>query len=54
MSAILADVTSLVTSAITWAGQFVTFITANPLVELFVITSFVGLGCGLVMRLIRG
>lgn len=54
MSGILTNVGTLVTASIGWAGQFVTFITSNALIELFVITGFVGLGVGLVMRLIRG
>lgn len=54
LAAILANITTLVTSALSWGSSVVTFISANPLIELFVITSFVGLGVGLVMRLIRG
>lgn len=54
MSEIITATTSVVTAAIGWAGQFVTFITENPLVLLFTILSLVGLGAGLVMRLIRG
>lgn len=53
MSAILTDVTSIVTSAITWVTSFVGAITANPLILMFVLISFVGLGVGLLRRLIR-
>lgn len=50
---ILGNVTTLVTSGVGWVGTFVGAITANPLIELFVITAFVGTGIGLIKRLIR-
>lgn len=50
---ILTHVTSIVTSGITWVGQFVGAITSNPLILMFVIVAFVGLGVGLIKRLIR-
>jgi hypothetical protein len=50
---LLGNVTSFVTSAISWVGSFVGVITDNPLLLMFVITSFVGLGVGLIRRLIR-
>lgn len=53
IAAILADATSIVTSAVGWIGQYVNAITGNPLIEMFVIVSFVGLGVGLIRRLIR-
>lgn len=53
MSTILGNVTLLVTEAITWVGDFVTCITGNPLLELFVVTGFVGLGVGLIRRIIK-
>lgn len=53
MADILSAITSVVTSAITWLGQFVTAVTANPLILLFVIVAFVGLGIGLLSRLIH-
>lgn len=52
LSTILTNIGSIVTSAVTWMGSIVTFITANPLVELFVLVSFVGLGVGLLRRVI--
>lgn len=54
MSELMTAIGTIVTNAITWMGNFVTFITSNPLVLAFVIVSFVGLGIGLLMRLIRG
>lgn len=53
LAAILEAITSFVTSAITWIGQFVTTITGNPLLLLFVIVAFVGLAVGLIGRLIK-
>lgn len=53
MGAIITDITALVTGSVAWAGSFVTFITSNPLVLLFTITSFVGLGIGLIKRACR-
>ena len=44
MAAILTNVTSFVTAAVGWVGSFVDCIVAQPLLEMFVITSFVGLG----------
>lgn len=53
MAAIISDVTTIVTAAADWIGTYVTAITDNPLIEMFVITAFVGLGVGLLRRLIR-
>lgn len=53
MAAILSDITLVVTEAIKWIGQFVTSITGNPLLLLFVVVAFVGLGVGLIKRIIR-
>lgn len=53
MSAILTAIGNIVTSAISWVGSFVTVVTGNPLILLFVIVAFVGLGVGLLSRLIR-
>lgn len=53
MDAILTNIGSVVTQAISWVTSFVGVITSNPLLELFVITSFVGLGVGLIRRIIR-
>lgn len=55
METLLSNIGSVVTSAMSWAGDVVTFITAagHELVLLFVITAFVGLGVGLLKRMIR-
>lgn len=49
---ILSNVSSVVTSALSWATSVVTFITANPIVMVFVIIPLVGLGIGMVKRMI--
>lgn len=53
LGAILADAGSMVTSSVSWIGSFIDAITSNPLIEAFVIVSFVGLGVGLIQRLVR-
>lgn len=53
MTDIVGNVTTIVTGAVGWIGQYVALITGQPLLLLFVITSFVGLGVGLIARLIR-
>lgn len=53
VSTILGNVTSFVTSAVSWVGSFVGVITDNPLLLTFVIVSFVGMGVGLIKRLVR-
>lgn len=53
MSGIITDVTAIVTASVGWVGQFLTVITENPLLLMFVIVPFVGLGIGLLKRLIK-
>lgn len=53
MAEILDAVTSLVTAAVSWITTFCATITGQPLLLLFVITSFVGLGVGLIKRLVK-
>lgn len=53
MSAILSDITSVVTASIGWINSFVGAITSNPLLLLFVVVAFVGLGIGLIRRIIH-
>lgn len=55
MASILSAITSVVTTAMQWAGSVVTFITGegHELVLLFVIVAFVGLGVGMLKRMIR-
>lgn len=53
IATIVGNVTTLVTEAIKWVGSFVGAITSNPLLLMFVIIAFVGLGVGLIKRLVR-
>lgn len=53
MAAILANVTSFVTEAISWINSYVACIVGQPLLLMFVIVAFVGMGVGLINRLIR-
>lgn len=54
VAAIIAVISETVTGAVGWMGQIVDFITANPLVMMFVTFSLIGTGVGLLFRLIRG
>lgn len=53
MQTILSDVSLIVTSAISWVTEYVTVITDNPLILMFVIVAFVGLGVGLISRMLH-
>lgn len=53
VATIVANVSSLVTEAVKWVGSFAGAITSNPLILTFVIVAFVGLGVGLIKRLVR-
>lgn len=53
IATILSNVSSLVTEAVKWVGSFVGAITSNPLILMFAIVAFVGLGVGLIKRLVR-
>lgn len=55
MASIITAIGNLVTGSITWLTSFVGAITkeGNELLLLFVITAFVGLGVGLISRIIR-
>lgn len=53
MASLLSDISLVVTEAISWITSFVGVITAQPLLLLFVVVAFVGLGVGLISRLIK-
>lgn len=53
MEAIMGSVTTIVEAAISWITSFVGVIVAQPLLLAFVLLSFVGLGVGLIARLLR-
>lgn len=54
LAAILADVTTIVTSTVSWGGSIVGFITDNPIILIGFLFAFVGYGVHLVRMLIRG
>ena len=53
MEGLISNITSLVTAAIGWISSYVTSIAGSPLLLIFVITPFVGLGIGLIRRIIH-
>ena len=53
IATMLSDITSMVTSAVTWIGSFVGAITSNELLLGFVLVALIGTGVGLINRLIR-
>ena len=55
METLLSTITSIITAAMGWAGDVVSFIVApgHEIVLIFVCVSFVGLGVGLVRRMLR-
>lgn len=53
ISTVLTEVGNVVSSGIEWIGDYLTVITSNPVLLLFVIVPFVGLGIGLLRRLMR-
>lgn len=52
MASIITEVSALVTAAVGWIGDYVGAITSNPLLLMFVVIAFVGLGVGLIRRII--
>lgn len=53
LATLITDIGSMVTGAVSWIGSYVGAITSNPLILAFVIIAFVGLGVGLINRLIK-
>lgn len=53
MADIISAIGSLVTGAISWLGSYASAITSNNLILIFVIVAFVGLGVGLLRRLLH-
>lgn len=43
----------VVTEAYSWVAETVTLISGSPLILVFILVSFVGLGVGLIRRMIR-
>lgn len=55
MSTIITNVTSIVTASVTWLTSIVGAVTAagNELLLFFVLSGFVGIAIGLLMRFVR-
>ena len=53
LATLITDIGSMVTGAVSWIGSYVGAVTSNPLILAFVIVAFVGLGVGLINRLIK-
>lgn len=53
VATIIGQAGDIVTEALGWVTETVTTMTTNPLILTFVLVSFVGLGVGLIRRMIR-
>lgn len=53
ISTMLTDIGSMVTSTVTWVGEFVGAITDNKLILGFVLVALIGTGVGVINRLIH-
>lgn len=53
MAVLLADLTLVVTEAITWMGDIATAVTANPIILVPFALGIIGFGAGLFLRLAR-
>ena len=53
MAAILEIAGEIVTQTLSWVTETASTITSTPLILLFVLVAFVGLGVGLIRRMIR-
>ena len=53
LATLITDIGSMVTGAVSWITSYVGAVTSNPLILAFVIVAFVGLGVGLINRLIK-
>lgn len=52
VTSVLTEIGYIVTQGLTWAGSVVTFVMDNPLVLIFCGLPLVGLGIGMVKRMI--
>lgn len=53
VSEIVGDVTTIVTESTKWITSYTGAITGNPLILTFVLLLIVGMGVGLIRRLVR-
>ena len=52
VTSVLTEIGYIVTQALSWAGNVVTFVMDNPLILIFAGIPLVGLGIGMVRRMI--
>lgn len=52
VSSVLTDIGTVVTQAMTWATNVAEFIVETPIVMIFISVAMVGLGVGLIRRMI--
>lgn len=52
VSSVLADVGTVVTQAMSWAASVAEMIVSTPIVMIFISTALVGLGVGLIRRMV--
>lgn len=53
LATIITDVGSIVSASATWVSSAVSTVMSTPIIEFFVLSSFVGIGIGLFKRLTR-
>lgn len=53
MNDIVTAIGNLVTGSVSWVGSMATAVAGSPLLLFFVISGFVGIGIGLLMRFVR-
>ena len=52
MQSFIGAVSEVVTAAVGWIGEYIEVITAHPILLAGVVVTFVGLGVGLIKRLV--
>lgn len=52
VTSVLTEIGNIVTQGLAWAGNVVTFVMDNPLILIFCAIPLVGLGIGMVKRMI--
>ena len=52
MATFIESVSQVVTAAVSWIGEYVEVIMAHPILLAGVVVTFVGLGVGLIKRLV--
>lgn len=53
MATIIGQAGDIVTEALSWVGEVASTITSTPIILVFVLVAFVGLGVGLIKRMMR-